>query len=147
MAVAVFKGIIVRQIGLFGNALVVMGQNLIAFISSFTGLSGAEAINTTAVQANTVALATQAEAMAVANLQRAKSVTGTTAHSTATAINTAEVALNAAQNAKRNATVLAGGVTMGRVSKILSVASRGLLAFAGPIGIVVAGLSLIPLAF
>ena len=147
VAVAVFTGILARQVLLFGNALLMMGQNVLAFAASFGGLSSAEAVNTAAVQQNTLAMAKQAEVMALANLQRAKAVQATGALTGATLVQTAQIEVNSAANAKAAATSAIAATRVGGLAKGFSVLSRGLLALAGPIGIAIAALTLLPSVF
>ena len=147
VAVAVFTGILARQGVLFGKALVIMAQNLFTFVGGLRGLSGAEAINTAAVQANTMALAAQAEILAITNFEKAKAAAVTGTKTAMTALDTAEIAKNNAVQLSANASLAGQTRGFGRIASGAGKLARGMLALAGPIGIVIAGITLLPLLF
>lgn len=144
VAKAVIGGVIVRQVILMGNALLTGATRSTA---AFSQLTTSMTANTTAMTAHTAALTR----VAAGNTAVAASQVRTTA--TTTAQTAATVRLNAAMatapaTAGRAAAAIA---TMGRVAGTaaagMAVASRVLVGLAGPIGLAVTALSLLPLMF
>lgn len=144
VARAVIGGVLIRQAVLLGNAMVTAAQrSAIGFatlVSAITGETAVTTANTAATTANTVAKTGNAAATV-------KSAVAVEAELRAIFRDTAAKNVATGVTARLAAATTAAGAAAGRFALGLGVASRVLVGLAGPIGIAVTALSLIPVIF
>jgi tape measure domain-containing protein len=144
VAKAVFGGIVVRQVLLMANALVTGGSRATL---GFSTLTGAMTANTVAMEAHTLEMAVfvKGENAVTASTLSAKKATDLQVASQLRANGVFGVA---PPLLAKTAVGLTGvGVAAGRMAAGMAIASRTIGLLAGPVGIIVTGLMLLPMLF
>ena len=145
VAKAVFAGVVARQAALLVNGLVNMGQQVLAMFASWsagtpvmTQATAASVANTEAMTANTVAMTLNAKAAG----KRSTAIGGSAAAEQA-ALTTTLRANGVFGTSTVATTAAAGGFA--RMAAGAATLSRGLAVMAGPIGIAIAAITLLPM--
>lgn len=144
VAKAVITGILVRQAILLGNALITQGQRAAvgfsSLVAAMTSANAATTANTTVTTANTAARQLNSAQLTAASA-------GLTAFTAAQTRNTAAMAASSATMTGFSGALARTGAAAGRMGASLAVATRVLGGLAGPVGLAVSALTLIPLLF
>jgi tape measure domain-containing protein len=143
-AKAILGGIIVRQVTLMAGALLTGATRAAAAIQVLTARFAG---STAATTAHTAALTRDTAAENINAAATVRSTGATTAHTRATVANAAAVSASAAASTRAAGAMAATSRVAGAAAMGMVGVSRVLLGLAGPIGIGIAALSLLPIFF
>lgn len=144
VAKAVVAGLLVRQFVLLGNAVITSAQR--ASIG-FATLTASMAGNNAAAQSNTVATVANNNARRFSAAQIAATSAAFDVNTVRQNLNTVAANTNAAAQTRLGRAVSVAGAAAGRAGTAMGVATRVLGGLAGPIGLAVTAISLLPLLF
>lgn len=144
IAKAILGGVIARQVALMAGALLT-GASRSSL--AFQQLSASMTANTAAMTAHTVALTRDTAANSIHTAAQVKGTATTTAFTAATVRSTAALAASSGVAARAGAAIAGMSRMAGVAAAGMATVSRVALGLAGPIGLAVAAISLLPLFF